>query len=255
MLDAYLARIGVPHPQEASLPALRTLHSAHVSAIPFENLDIQLGAGIHLDLDHLYAKLVGKRRGGYCFEQNTLFLSVLQAIGFDVTPMEARVQIGATSVRPRTHMVLTVRIGDKDWLADVGFGGEGPIEPVAIPSSDAPDARHRVVVDGRRRMLQLRSGRQWIDLYTFLPEPIHAVDFEVANWYTSTHPDSAFVRTLTAQRTTRDVRYILRYPTYTEMRGDAVRTREIGREELIPLLRDVFLIDVPADARFSAIDS
>jgi N-hydroxyarylamine O-acetyltransferase len=254
MLDAYLARIGVPCPQDASLSALRMLHAAHVSAIPFENLDIQLGAGIRLDLDHLYAKLVGSRRGGYCFEQNTLFLNVLQTIGFDVTPMEARVQIRAAGVRPRTHMVLTVRIGGDDWLADVGFGGEGLIEPVPIGSDATPEGRHRVVVDGRRRVLQMRSQGQWIDLYVILPERIYPVDCEVANWFTSTHPDSGFVRTLTAQRTTRDVRYILRYPTYTEMRGDDMRSREIARHELIPLLRDVFLIDVPPDARFSAID-
>ena len=93
MLDAYLTRIGVARPQKATLSALRELHSAHVSAIPFENLDILLGAGISLDLDHIYAKLVGKRRGGYCFEQNTLFLNILREVGFVATPMEARVRI------------------------------------------------------------------------------------------------------------------------------------------------------------------
>jgi len=254
MLDAYLTRIGVARPQKATLSALRELHSAHVSAIPFENLDILLGAGISLDLDHIYAKLVGKRRGGYCFEQNTLFLNILREVGFVATPMEARVRIGATAVRPRTHMVLVVRIGEGEWLADVGFGGEGPIEPVAIDARESSDPVHRVVSEGPERVLQIRSAGTWTDLYGFLPQAVHGVDFEVANWYTSTYPESPFVRTLTAQRTTRDVRYILRYPTYSEIRGGDVRTREISRRELVPLLRDVFLIDVPADTRFSAID-
>ena len=254
MLTSYLTRIGVTRPPGPTLAALRELHAAHVSAIPFENLDILLGAGISLDLERIYAKLVTKRRGGYCFEHNTLFLSVLRDLGFSAAPLEARVRIGSTAVRPRTHMVLVVRVGEDEWLADVGFGGEGPIEPVAMSPDRPSDLVHRVVPEGSGHVLQMRSGGAWIDLYAFLPETVHPVDFEVANWYTSTYPESPFVRTLTAQRTTRDVRYVLRYPTYSEIRGDNVRTREISRRDLVPLLRDVFLIDVPADARFSAID-
>ena len=81
------------------------------------------------------------------------------------------------------------------------------------------------------------------------------IDLEVANWFTSTHPSSPFVRTLTAQRATRDVRYVLRYPAYTEIRASGTRTREIARVELLPLLRDVFLIESPANTIFPAIDS
>lgn len=252
--DAYLARISVTRPREPGLAALRELHAAHVSTIPFENLDILLGAGISLDLDRIYAKLVNKRRGGYCFEHNSLFLSVLNDLGFTAEPREARVRIGSTAIRPRTHMVLSVSIGAEEWLADVGFGGEGPIEPVPMSPHRPSDSMHRVMTEGSQRVLQMRSGDAWIDLYAFLPQNVHPVDFEVANWYTSTYPDSPFVRTLTAQRTTRDVRYVLRYPTYTEIRGADVRAREISRSDLVPLLRDVFLIDVPDDARFSAID-
>jgi N-hydroxyarylamine O-acetyltransferase len=254
LTDAYLARVGVTRPRAADLAALRELHAAHVSTIPFENLDILLGAGISLDLRRIYAKLVNQRRGGYCFEHNTLFLSVLKDLGFAAAPLEARVRMGSAAVGPRTHMVLSVWIEAEEWLADVGFGGEGPIEPVPMSPDRASDSVHRVVTEGTQRVLQMRSGGGWIDLYAFLPQSVHPVDFEVANWYTSTYPQSRFVRTLTAQRTTRDVRYVLRYPTYTEIRGGEVRTREISRSELVPLLRDVFLIDVPADARFSAID-
>jgi N-hydroxyarylamine O-acetyltransferase len=254
MVDAYLARIGVPRPKEPSLSALRELHVAHVSTIPFENLDILLGRGISLELDRIQAKLVSQRRGGYCFEQNTLFLTVLRELGFDATPMEARVRIGATGLRPRTHMVLTVRFDQEEWLADVGFGGEGPLEPIGIVPNQPARSGHRVVADGPLRVLQMPGASDWIDLYAFLPVAALPVDLEVANWYTSTYPQSPFVRTLTAQRSTPDVRYVLRYPSYTEIRGTEVRTREIGRSELVPLLREIFLIDVPADSRFSAID-
>lgn len=255
LLDAYLARVGLETAGPPDLSTLRRLHAAHAEAIPFENLDILLGCGVNLDLDRLRAKLIEARRGGYCFEQNTLFLAVLREIGFRASALEARVLVDATGVRPRTHMVLEVIIAGGAWLADVGFGGEGPLEPVPMPGTPHPsDDSYRVIDRGGERVLQMRAGREWTDQYSFLPHPVHPVDMEVANWYTSTHPQSRFVRTLTAQRTTRDVRYVLRYPTYTEVRGEERASRDIGRAELLPLLRNVFGIDLPADTIFPVID-
>ena len=103
-------------------------------------------------------------------------------------------------------------------------------------------------------MLQVRRGHEWEDQYAFALEPVYLIDFEMANWFTSTHPQSRFVRTLTAQRTTRVVRYVLRYPMFTEIRDSGTQTREISRGELLPLLRSVFLIDLPDDTVFPAID-
>jgi N-hydroxyarylamine O-acetyltransferase len=259
LLAAYLDRVGVAHPGSPSLATLRLLHSAHAAAIPFENLDILLGRGISLDLDHLRRKLVDSRRGGYCFEHNTLFHAVLSELGFEVTPMEARVRGGTVALRPRTHMVLGVRLAGGEWLADVGFGGEGPRLPVPMDAiaarpDEGNDPSYRVVAEDRLRVLQMQRGGEWLDQYAFLPEGVHPVDFEVANWYTSAHPHSPFVRNLTAQRAARDVRYVLRYPIYTEIRGDEIRSREIARDELHGLLRDVFLIDVPENSIFPAID-
>jgi len=93
-LGAYLRRIGLETRPAADLAGLRALHFAHATTIPFENLDIQMGLRILLDLASLQAKLVRRHRGGYCFEHNTLFLAVLKAVGFDVIPCEARVRLG-----------------------------------------------------------------------------------------------------------------------------------------------------------------
>jgi arylamine N-acetyltransferase len=109
----------------------------HVQAIPFENLDILLGRPILIDLDSVQAKLVAERRGGYCFEQNTLFAAVLRELGFAVTTLAGRVRLGAPEAvpTPRTHMVLRVEFPDDGgpWLADVGFGFSptGPLRLVA----------------------------------------------------------------------------------------------------------------------------
>jgi N-hydroxyarylamine O-acetyltransferase len=257
ILDAYLHRIGLPDAGAPSIDNLRRLHSAHATAIPFENLDILLGRGIRLDLASLYDKLIAQRRGGYCFEQNTLFMTVLREIGFTVVPMEARVRAGARTTLPRTHMVLQVDAGGEPWLADVGFGALGPREPVPTLREEPaapPGLAYRVVQDGSLRVLQMREQMVWSDQYAFLPQPVEPIDFEVANWYTSTWPDSPFVRTLTAQRSTDDVRYVLRFPVFTEIGSTGIRTRDISRAELMPLLREVFLIDLPDDTAFAAID-
>ena len=134
-LGAYLRRIGLQEPPKGDLAGLRALHLAHATSIPFENLDVQVGLPIRLDLASLQAKLVQRRRGGYCFEHNTLFQSALEAIGFEAIACEARVRLGAPVLLPRTHMLLLVRLDGGDWLADVGFGGEGLLGPVPLDGS------------------------------------------------------------------------------------------------------------------------
>src|SRR5262249_55036820 len=131
-LDAYFARIGYVGDHSPTLPVLPTLHRAHVGHISFENVDVLLGRPIRLDLDSLQAKLVRGRRGGECFYQNALFAAVLEALGFRLTRLAARVRFGATGVRPRSHMNLLVEVDGSPWLADVGFGGDGLLEPLPL---------------------------------------------------------------------------------------------------------------------------
>jgi N-hydroxyarylamine O-acetyltransferase len=257
-LDRYLARIGLPAPVVPDAATLRSVHLAHVSAIPFENLDIQMGLPIRLDLASLHRKLIERRRGGYCFEHNTILLHALRALGFDAVACEARVRQGAAPghIRARTHMVLLVRLDGARWLADAGFGGDGILEPVLEGGGNSTQhgSVFRLAPEDGRLVLQSRHAGVWIDLYAFAPEPCHPIDFELGNWYTSTHPDSIFVTSLTAQRALPDARHILRNLTYTIATASGVESREIDRQALVPLLRDTFAIDVPADARFRALD-
>ena len=251
-LDAYLGRVGLPTRPTADLEGLRALHFAHATTIPFENLDIQMGLPIRLDLPSLQAKLVSRRRGGYCFEHNTLFLAVLTAVGFEAIPCEARVRLGASEVLPRTHMLLVVRMAGAPWLCDVGFGGEGLLHPVPMDGAAHGQFRntYRVVEEGDLRVLQAFHHGAWEDLYAFLPELRYPIDFELANHYTSTHPESRFVKTLTAQLPGPDVRRILRNRAYAEIFGDQVEGRELAPAEVIPVLREVFGIEVTEGARF-----
>ncbi|NTV73075.1 MAG: arylamine N-acetyltransferase [Holophaga sp.] len=248
-LPAYFERIafrGVPSP---CLAALEALHLAHTCAIPFENLDIHLGRPILLDLASLQAKLVKGRRGGYCFEQNSLFAGALGAMGFAVRLREARVRRGAAGPMARSHLALEVALEDGAWLADVGFGGDGVLGPVPMDGREVRrfGDRNRVVQEGSRQVLQAWDDGAWNDLYALEPGEVLPVDLKVANHYTSTHPDSKFTQVLTAQRCAPGDRAWLRGLSLT--RGGV--TRELDPDGLLGVLETVFGLRLPPGTRFS----
>ncbi len=241
----------------ADLPTLRAIHFAHALAIPFENLDIQLGRGIQLDLESVQAKLVGARRGGYCFEQNALLAAVLEQLGFRVTRLCARVRSGRAAdapVPPRTHMVLRVDLDSGPYLADVGFGSSEMLYPIPLAVGTRHEQHawcYELVQEGDAYVLRTRQPEGWTDMYVFTLEPQHPIDYEVANHYTSTHPSSRFVLSLTTQRVTPEVRYVLRNREYEEIRADARVRREVdGPEELLALLEGTFGLRFPPGTRF-----
>ena len=158
-------------------------------------------------------------------------------------------------------MVLAVPLDGGLWLADVGFGGNGLVEPIVIDGAPATQDgwTYRTVsgnagLPGLRHVLQRANAGVWDDLYAFGDDEVPQIDYIVGNWYTSAHPDSHFVHSLTAQRMLGRTRHILRNLTYTVIESSRSETRDIARADLVPLLREVFGIDVPADARFRALD-
>jgi N-hydroxyarylamine O-acetyltransferase len=192
-LDAYLARIGLH-----GRPSIAEVHRAHVTSIPFENLDPYCGIPVSLAVEDLERKLVSRRRGGYCFEQNLLLKAALEALGAEVDLFLARVRVGAAPgvLRPRAHLVLRVRADGSDWHADVGFGLGSPLEPLPFGAGGEhlqSGWRFRVVEEERELVLQTEEGDGWLDLYSFVPQPVPFVDLETSNWFTSTHPRSPFV--------------------------------------------------------------
>jgi N-hydroxyarylamine O-acetyltransferase len=256
-LNAYFERIGYTGAPRPDLETLRALQFHHTTSVPFENLDVQMGRRIRLDLDHLQQKIVAGRRGGYCFEQNTLFQAVLREIGFDVEPFEAQVRV-ARPDGPRTHMLLHVRLDGRSWISDVGFGNSAPLEPLLLSAQVQAQfgQRYRIARAGRDRVLQWWRKGAWMDFYAFVSYPRVPADFEMASWYTSTYDESGFVQAVVVQLLQPEERYVLRNLIYQVWRGESVaEERVIDRAELVPLLRERFGLDVPDDARFRALDS
>ena len=248
-LDDYLRKIGVTATLGRTVDTLRRLHLAHREAFLFENLAIQRGDSISLAIPDLERKFLDEGGGGYCFEHGTLFAAALGDLGFPLTFLLARVRTGPPERWVRTHMVLRVPIDGDPWLADVGFGGLGLLEPIPLRDgavSDQGGARYALRRERTVWVLSMRDRAGEDDLYEFTEDPQTAADIEVANHYTSTHPSSIFRRGLTIQRVTRDERTIMRGDVIVRFR-DGVSTEEpLDRSRLRTVARELFGVHLPA---------
>ncbi|WP_369213425.1 arylamine N-acetyltransferase family protein [Streptomyces flavofungini] len=248
-IDAYLTRLGHTGETKPNLDTLRALHRAHVAAIPFENLEMMLGRPVPLDLAALQDKMVRRRRGGYCYEQNLLFAAALERVGFDVTGLGARVRAGASATRAVTHMLLKVEADGEAWHCDVGFGGDGLLEPFPLRAgAEERQGEWRFQLHAEEGgVLVLRTWRPegWFDLYAYTLEPRLFVDYAVMNHYTSTHPMSSFIRRPVLQRAAPDARRRLVGDQFAVTRADGTVTeRTVSVSELPDVLVREFGIEL-----------
>jgi N-hydroxyarylamine O-acetyltransferase len=255
-LQAYLRRIGWHGAARADMSTLQAIVAAHLTTIPFENLNPLLGLPVSLEWSALERKLVQEGRGGYCFEQNLLLEAALRAIGFEVSGLIARVlwTRAEDAVTPQTHMLLRVEMAGESWLVDVGFGGQTLIGVLRL-HADVEQATllepfRLVQMDGDWRMQSLVRG-SWLSLYRFDLRPVPLIDYVVANHYVSTHPDSNFVKHLNVARTTSEGRLSLRDREFTLRRiGHEPRRRTLDSvAEIRRVLEKELLIRLPAHPR------
>lgn len=251
-LDRYFARIGYDGPRTPTLDVLRELQRRHAHAIPFENLDPLTGRRVSLTLSDVSDKLVERRRGGYCFEQNRLFAHALMQLDFRITPLMARVLWGREpgAVTPRTHMLLRVDLDDGPWMADVGFGTVTLTSPLRIvagePQQTTLELFRLAAASNDAFDLELQTGDTWAKVYRFDLNRVEWIDCEVSNWFTSTHPESFFTTDLVVTRVMPEGRATLFDDRLTERTRDGrVTERKVAdAAEMAHLLRDRFGIDV-----------
>ncbi|MGJ3256936.1 MAG: arylamine N-acetyltransferase family protein [Alcanivorax sp.] len=250
-IDAYLQRIGYQGEKQPTLNTLKALQRLHLQAITFENLNPLLGLPVPLDNQALMDKLVLQRRGGYCFENNLLFLEVLTTLGFQARGITGRVYWNQPDDAwpPRSHMVLLVTIDGEDYLSDVGFGGMTPTAPLKLHArhpQSTPLESFRVESHQDHYSLWVQLGDQWRLLYRFDLMKQERVDFEMANWYVACHPQSKFVNNLIAVRTGEDRRHTLLNDLYTVRFPDGSSEKHTlnSTAELRELLEGVFAINM-----------
>jgi N-hydroxyarylamine O-acetyltransferase len=257
-LDAYFERIGWSGPRDPTLATLRGIVLAHVRAIPFENLDVLLGRPIVLAEAAIVRKLVHQRRGGYCFEQNGLLLAVLTALGYRVAPLSARVRFQRPRdfVPPRTHMFLRIELDGESWLADVGVGGLSPTAPLRLDTAESQPTPHearRIVRENQRLYHQASIAGEWQDVCEFTLEEMPPIDRELANWFTSAHPESHFKNRLLAARAEPDgkrVTLLNQELAHREADGRARTTAITSPEQLLAVLDEHFGLRFPPGTRF-----
>ncbi|RKP56050.1 arylamine N-acetyltransferase [Pararobbsia silviterrae] len=228
----------------------------HLAAIPFENIDVLLGRDIDIEPEAIDAKLIDRERGGYCFEHNNLFARVLEALGFEVDRLAARVTFGRAPDAPplpRTHMTLRVESEGRHWLVDVGFGGVCPIAPLALDTAEPQPTSLETfrVLPGRDGWIaEFEADGAWRGMYEVSPERLGAIDYAPLNWFTSTHPESIFKHHLMAAIVTRGARHGLLDNRLTTRHADGTQTsRTLDADELARVLVEPFGLTIEPEWR------
>ncbi len=200
-VDRYLERMAYVGTRATTIEALRELHRAHMLAVPFENLDIHAGREIVLDDARLIGKIVGERRGGFCYEVNGAFAALLRGLGFAVTLLSAGVRRDDGSFGPEfDHMLLRVDL-DEPWLADVSTFFE-PLRLVEDVQHDGRDAYRLDREGGQITLMRLDHGDEWSARFRFTLVPWELSNYAGMCHYHQTSPDSDFTRNRICTRLT-----------------------------------------------------
>lgn len=241
-LNAYLERIGAGRARRPDKSTLEHLHYAHVHGIVFENLDIHLGRPIEIDVPKIFDKIVRRGRGGFCYELNSLFASLLHSLGYEVTVHAARVVTSGSRWIPFGHLCLNVECEGR-WLVDVGFGNsfQRPLRigKEGVQSDESGDHTLEKVEEG-----WLLSSRIYSDTldpeYRFDLTPRHMHEFQERCHWTQTDHTSGFTRNIMATRPTLDGRRTVLGFTLREFIDGESRERHITAEERARILIEDF---------------
>lgn len=222
-VDAYLERIGLAGPIVPDLAGLELLQRAHLTAIPFENLDVYARREVMTSEEWVVAKVVEKRRGGWCFDLNGAFAELLVELGYQVRRLAAHVLIGSGAPMP-THLTLAVTL-DRPYLVDVGFG-DSFIKPLPLDSEgphDGGTGRYGFVFEGDGATLVSHEDDGTLKgHYRFADEVAALADFEEASTYLRTAPGLQWTETRFATR------LLDRGPDRVTLLSDRIKFRRDG---------------------------
>lgn len=198
VVDDYLQRINYSGAINPGVETLTNVMRAQLHSIPFENLDVQAGKIVSMVPEEIVKKIVYSTRGGYCYEVNGLFTMALGALGFSFDIIGARPMFYPQR-RPKTHVVIVVNIGNERWLCDTGFGSFGLRAPIGLHQLGQviQQDNETFMLDKNERdefVLKALVKGEWANQFGFDLQPMEWIDFSLANYYNSTHPDAIFVK-------------------------------------------------------------
>lgn len=246
-IEPCLERIGYNGNLVPSLQVLRDLQFAFVYSVPFENLDIHLGKKIALSLQDFYRKIVLQRRGGFCYECNTLFHGLLDALGFDVSFVAATMQLDIAMNIEFEHMALLVHL-DEDYLVDVG-NGQSCLQPLQIGGRDVLNFEQ---VDyrlgefaGRHALYYRAAGGDWQPRFSFTATPRQLDEYADVCHIIQTSPDSRFTQQRLVTLARENGRVTLAGRELEVRQGTALEQRTLTtQEDYRQVLRDFFGIEL-----------
>lgn len=250
-LSAYLDRIGFSGPAAPDRATLEALSRAHLAAVPFENLDVQLGRPLATALPAIFDKIVTRRRGGWCYEQNGLLGWALGEIGFDVRRISAGVlrELRGDAALGN-HLALIVTL-DVPMLVDVGFGGSlaRPLPLAAGERLDSPFTVALSETDGYWRFAE-RIGEGDPFTFDFSAEPADETLLARQCAALQGDPDSVFVQNLVVQQRQGDRHLTLRGRVLLERwPGGEAKHLVASAGDFVDVLRTRFALDLPEAAR------
>lgn len=243
---AYLQRIGYRGTLAPDLQTLESLHQAHLYAVPFENLDIHLGREIVLDDERLFRKIVEKRRGGFCYELNSVFAQLLRAVGFRVTMLSAGVMSESGDFGPDfDHMALMVDLEER-WLVDVGFGDSfrAPIRLDERGEQRQGEESFRIDAEGKNLIYLRSQDGEWKPQYLFTLRARQLSDYEEMCRYHQTSPESPFTKKRVCTLATPEGRITLSERRLITTVGDLRTERDLTEEEYCAVLLRDFGMDI-----------
>jgi N-hydroxyarylamine O-acetyltransferase len=250
-VDAYLKRIDFSGPVRHDVETLARLHHAHLTAIPYEDIDVQLGRPVTIELGPIYEKIVRRGRGGWCYEMNGIFGWALGELGFKVHRGASGVmREGKGDAAVGNHLVLPVKLDDGFVLADVGFG-DGPTVPIRLVEGSFNGG---LFTYGLKKL-----DDHWWRLLNHPQGAAPSFDFNLAIadeallarqcGFLQTAEMSPFVQNLVCQRYAQGHFHMLRGRVLRRLDGTSLDEHLIADEkELLSVLGSVFGLDVPEAA-------
>lgn len=249
--DQYARRIGLGH-IDATQAGLVALQRAQLAAIAFEDIDPFLGRVPSLAPADIWKQLIENKRGGYCFQLNWLFGEALKHLGFAARPILGRVRMGAPVGGIRAHLAWIVTIGGQEWLADAGFGGPGPRDPVAIRAGEqvigGMTFRLRDDDATSELVLEWQSPDGWFSLFGFDETHFTQADIDGANQLCTVWAALPFRDNLMMSIRLHDCDVALMNRGLKRSGPQGVKSLQIGSaDELATYLRELFALDCDAD--------